>query len=84
MGNLKTKKQRMQDKIIDCLQEEFYVTDGELTAAVLDPHWLTPREVAQPLQQKCGILMSPNREYKNWGEFLDVMSQAACRQRVKF
>ena len=83
MENLKTKKQRAQEKIIDCLQEDFYVTDGELTAAVLDPHWLTPREVAQPLQQKCGILL-PEREYHNWGEFVQVMANVACRQKVKF
>ena len=74
----------MQEKIIECLQEGFYVTDAELIAPVLDPHWLSPKDIAQPMQQKCGILMSPNREYQNWGEFVQVMTIAACRQHVKF
>lgn len=79
----KTKRERTQEKIIDFLQEGFYVTDAELIAPALDPHWLSPNDVAQQMQQKCGILL-PEREYHNWGEFVQVMANVACRQRVKF
>ena len=75
----------MRARIIDCLQECFYVTDRELVSPVLDPHWLSPKQVAQLLQQRCGgIFLPPDREYQNWGEFVQVMTIAACRQHVKF
>lgn len=83
MERTKTRKQLMQEKIIDWLQNGFYVTDAELVAPVLDPHWLSPKDIAQPMQQKCGVFL-PEREYQNWGEFVRVMTIAACRQRVKF
>ncbi|MBQ8464688.1 MAG: hypothetical protein IJ545_01615 [Alphaproteobacteria bacterium] len=74
----------MRARIIDCLQDNFYVTDRELISPVLDPHWLRPQDVAQPLQQHCGVLLrEPEIPYHNWGEYINILSRAACRQGVK-
>ena len=79
---MKTRVELMQEKIVQCLQEDFYVTDGELVAKEIDPYWLSPNDVAQPVQQKLGVLVT-DRDYPNWREFIKVFCRAACRQGVK-
>ena len=79
-----TKIERMRENIIEMLQSGFYVTDGELSSATLDPHWLRPQDVAQPLQAKLGVLLrEPEVPYANWSEYINILSRAACRQGVR-
>ena len=64
--------------VTDCLQELFYVTDGELTAKTLDPYWLTPNDVKMAMQAQYGVCI-PEREYTNWNEFINVMARAVAK-----
>ena len=82
MEKKRTKTQCIAGKVIACLQEEYYVTDGELVAKTLDPAWLRPQDVAHRVQARFGVLL-PDQSYENWGEYVTVLSRAACRQGVK-
>lgn len=64
--------------VTDCLQELFYVTDRELTAKTLDPHWLTPNDVKMAMQAQYGVLI-PEREYVNWNDFINTMARVVAK-----
>ena len=74
----KTKVQLVRERIVSRIQEEFYVTDGELIAKTLNPHWLTPNDVMVTMQAQYGVFVS-EREYTSWGEFINVMAKAVVK-----
>lgn len=82
MAKKKTKRQQLKEKIFDELQSRYHVTCKELASGsfIYGDANVTVEEVIPDFQREYGVELI-GKEFSNWSEFAESLSDLAVRKR---